>query len=327
MADSLVLRGLNTLRDVSGQGEITLDRPNTGQPQFMMRKWYGPKGVAEGSTKSYVKVTRFSITRGGPDYKLCVVGSKDAVLHIEYDGDETFTFPVARGIERVAVFSDDLATLHVDYGDFKQPVRSAPASANVINGIDDLVTLGSMTIDVSAIGATIKEGVPTGPVVAALDGTATLNTDYTVAWTSSDGGAVFSAADALTTNVNFAASGNQTLTCTATAIAGRPVDDGPNESATTPNQAVVATGALAIVNTLATTTAFTASQSAAAATITLTDGDGAGAVITYDSDGAGDLTAVNVTAGGVLWAVGDTITITEAFGTPGVGTGVVASIT
>ena len=327
MADSFVLRGLSGMRDVSGDGEVTLDRPTTGLEQFQMRKWWGPNGVAPSSKKSYVKVTRFSIARGGPDYKLCVACSKDAVLHVEYDGNETFTFPVARGVERVAVFSDDLSTLHVDYGDFKQPVRSCPATANVITGVPDLVTLGTMTIDVSSIGAQIRQGVATGNVVASLDGDATITTDYTVAWTSSDGSAVFSAPTALTTTVTFSASGNQTLTCTATAVAGRPVDDGPTSAATTANQAVVATGALATVGTLATTTAFTASQSGQAATITATSSTGTSATITYDSDGSGDLTAVNVTAGGSLWAVGDTVEVTEGAGTPGVGTGAVASIT
>ena len=93
MADSLVLRGLNVLRDVSGDGEVTLDRPNTGREQFLMRKWWGPTGVAAGSTKSYVKVTRFSINRGGPNYKLCIAATKDAGFILNTTATKHSLFP------------------------------------------------------------------------------------------------------------------------------------------------------------------------------------------------------------------------------------------
>jgi len=80
------------------------------------------------------------------------------------------------------------------------------------------------------------------------------------------------------------------------------------------------TGGIASVDTLATTTAFTASQTGAAVTLS---GNATG---TVDTDGSGDITAVNITSGGSGYSVGDTVTVTEVGGTPGVGSFRVATI-
>ena len=73
-----------------------------------------------------------------------------------------------------------------------------------------------------------------------------------------------------------------------------------------------------------TTTAFTASQTAAA--VTISGGSGTGATGTVDTDSSGDVTALNITAGGSNYQDGDVITITETGGTPGVATAVVTSV-
>ena len=85
------------------------------------------------------------------------------------------------GVERIA-FSDDLAT-RVDYGALEQPVRSCPATANVVTPIDDLVTIGALTITAPAT----PNAVASGNFTAAAAGDAVLDTDYTLAWTTTDG--------------------------------------------------------------------------------------------------------------------------------------------
>ena len=79
-------------------------------------------------------------------------------------------------------------------------------------------------------------------------------------------------------------------------------------------------GGIASVDTLATTTAFTASQSELAVTLS---GD---ATATVDTDGSGDITAVNITSAGTGYTVGDIVTVTEVGGTPGVGSFRVATV-
>ncbi len=51
-----------------------------------------------------------------------------------------------------------------------------------------------------------------------------------------------------------------------------------------------------------------------------------GVTATVDTDAFGDVTAVNITSGGDGYAVGETITITEVAGTPGVATANIATI-
>jgi hypothetical protein len=60
--------------------------------------------------------------------------------------------------------------------------------------------------------------------------------------------------------------------------------------------------------------------------VTLSGGTGNSATATVDTDGLGDITAVNITAGGTGYVVGDTITVTEVGGTPGIGSFNVASV-
>lgn len=79
------------------------------------------------------------------------------------------------------------------------------------------------------------------------------------------------------------------------------------------------------MNTLATSTPFTASQTGLA--VTLSGGDGSSATATVNTDGSGSITAVDILNGGTGYTIGNTITVTEVGGTPGVGSFQVASIT
>lgn len=78
------------------------------------------------------------------------------------------------------------------------------------------------------------------------------------------------------------------------------------------------------MGTLATSTPFTASQTGLA--VTLSGGDGSSATATVDTDGTGDITAVTIIDKGTGYNIGNTITVTEVGGTPGVGSFNVATI-
>ena len=73
-----------------------------------------------------------------------------------------------------------------------------------------------------------------------------------------------------------------------------------------------------------TTTAFTASQTGLA--VTVSGGSGTGATATVNTDSSGDVSSVTVTGGGSNYVVGDSITITEVGGTPGVATATVTVV-
>jgi hypothetical protein len=83
-------------------------------------------------------------------------------------------------------------------------------------------------------------------------------------------------------------------------------------------------GGIAGVTSLNTITPFTASQTGLAATIS--GGTGSSATGTVDTDVSGDVTTLNITAAGTAYTVGDTVTITEVGGTPGVATAVIDSV-
>jgi hypothetical protein len=77
-------------------------------------------------------------------------------------------------------------------------------------------------------------------------------------------------------------------------------------------------GALREAGDFTTTTPFTASQAGAA--VTISGGSGTGATATVDTNSTGDVIAINLTGGGSNYVAGDSITITEGAGTPGVAT-------
>ena len=77
------------------------------------------------------------------------------------------------------------------------------------------------------------------------------------------------------------------------------------------------------MDTLTTSSPFTASQTAHA--VTLSGGSGTAAEATVDTDGSGDISAVNIVTAGINYQVGDIITVDEDAGT-GLGTFRVASV-
>ena len=78
------------------------------------------------------------------------------------------------------------------------------------------------------------------------------------------------------------------------------------------------------MGTFNTTTPFTATQIGADTTIS--GGTGLSATGTVDTDGSGNVTALNITSAGSGYTIGDTITITEVGGTPGVATAKITSV-
>jgi hypothetical protein len=83
-------------------------------------------------------------------------------------------------------------------------------------------------------------------------------------------------------------------------------------------------GEIREVGSFNTTTAFTASQTGAA--VTISGGSGTGATATVDTDSSGDVVSVAITGNGSNYVTGDTITITEVGGTPGVATATVTVV-
>jgi hypothetical protein len=77
-------------------------------------------------------------------------------------------------------------------------------------------------------------------------------------------------------------------------------------------------GVIREVGSINTTTPFNVDQTAAA--VTISGGSGSGATATVATDNGGDITSITFTSGGNNYVAGDTITITETGGTPGVAT-------
>ena len=225
MADKLTLRGVKRIESYTKPAAIadrafTLKRPITGKDQFTIKRWWTEAGNRV--PKRYVNCTLLDIARTGDDYVLAVVSNQDTRLTITYDDtDPSLIFSEIHAVERIAVFSSDLATLHYDYVIPKIP-GVKPARIE-INAIADTTAIGTVTITGPA---TASDGVETAAYSAAMDGGAT-SSQVEYAWSSTDGSATFGTETAASTTVTFNATGTFTVSCTVTAKNGQPISDGP----------------------------------------------------------------------------------------------------
>ena len=327
MADKLTLRGIKRIEKYVAPAdpadrEFSLKRPTTGKDQFTLKRWWTERGNR--NPKRYINATCLDIANfRGTAAVLAVVSSQDTRLDIILnDAQDTLTFGDTHAVERIAVFSADLSTLHYDY--VIPRIAGGKVATLTVSAISTAKTIG--TVSLTGIPATANGNIATGNLSYNTVGETADNSQYTFAWTGT-GGVSFSAATAATTTATWPASttGNQTVTLT---ISTAEANVTPNSVATqSSNIALTATGGIATVDTFGTTTAFTASQSGAACTLGAPGlGGGTTAQGTFDSDGSGDITDITITTAGTNYVVGETVSVTETGGTPGVGSFRVASI-
>ena len=317
MADKLTLRGVKRIEEYTEPADVSnrvfsIKRPTTGKDQFTLKRWWTEQGSRE--PKRYVNCTCLNTTISGTAYVLAVVSNQDTRLRINLDGT-TLTFGETHSVQRMGLFSADLATLYTDY--IVPKIPGTDVAAKSITALPAGPAIGTLTL--TGVPATANGGIATAALGFTESGGTANTGNYSYAWTGT-GTPTFSAATAATTTATWPAgtTGNQTVTLTITSSEAG-ITNSP-QPVTSGNIAVTATGGIGTIGSLATTTAFTASQTDEACTLSAPALGGTTATATYTSDGSGDLTAVTITGAGSTYKVGDTVTVTEDAGTPGVGT-------
>ena len=156
MADSLIYKGGTNVVNHTGT-DLQLVRPARGRSTHRVPQWWSKK-----PTVSYIEAAIFKVTINGSECLLVVPTERINELKIRYDGAGNFTFPQARNIDRVAVFSSSFDLL-VEYqfssisgGPLLKrtvaglPSAPAPVTFSIDSGIAGTTTVGeSLTFTVA----------------------------------------------------------------------------------------------------------------------------------------------------------------------------------
>lgn len=159
MADSLTLKGAKHVIDQTGD-EMLLVRPKRGGDTHQVPRWWALKKSVQYTAAAIINVS----TSIGDLALVIPVDAENTQLEIRSAGDGTFIFPVNRGINRVAVMSQDLKTFYVEYQFakisggpvLKRTVNALPAAApavvvpegpTFIERVDDATFTYAVTVD------------------------------------------------------------------------------------------------------------------------------------------------------------------------------------
>jgi len=205
MADKLTLRGVKRVEEYTtptdpSNREVTLKRPTTGKDQFTIKRWW-----ASGDPKRYVNCTCFNLERSGNDLVLAVVSNQDTRLRIFWQvaGADSISFPEIHSVERIGIFSADMATLYRDVVIPKIP--GVEPQVISVGAIPAALTINSVVVR----GEAAPNNTDTDDYSAAVTGDAT---PYTYAWTIT-GGTLDSGQGTATATVTWGAAGAGSVKC------------------------------------------------------------------------------------------------------------------
>ena len=212
MADSLRFKGAKSVTQHTGT-EMRLTRPKRGGDTHQVLQWWGVKHRA-----LYVDAAIFEVTTDFGTVNLVIpVDPETTELRIIHDGSGNFSFPYNRAIDRVAVYSTDMATFYKEY-QFSR-ISGGPLLTRTVTAYPAAATsIGTVTIS-GPTAAT--QGAASASFSASISGTAG-NLIYS--WSSSDGSATFSNVNGASTTVTFSAAGTPTVSCQVSSGDGAVTD-------------------------------------------------------------------------------------------------------
>ena len=130
MADSLTLKGAKHVIDQTGD-EMLLVRPKRGGDTHQVPRWWALKKSVQYTAAAIINVS----TSIGDLALVIPVDAENTQLEIRSAGDGNFIFPVNRGINRVAVMSQDLSTFYVEYQFAK--ISGGPVLKRTVNALPE----------------------------------------------------------------------------------------------------------------------------------------------------------------------------------------------
>ena len=128
MADSLTLKGAKHVINQTGD-EMMLVRPKRGGDAHQVPRWWALKKSVAYTSAAIINVS----TTAGALALVIPVDAENTQLEIRSAGDGNFTFPVNRGVDRVAVMSQDLSTFYVEYQFAK--ISGGPTLKRTVNAL------------------------------------------------------------------------------------------------------------------------------------------------------------------------------------------------
>ena len=161
MADSLTLKGAKHVINQTGD-EMMLVRPKRGGDVHQVPRWWALKKSVAYTSAAIINVS----TSAGALALVIPVDAENTELDIRSAGDGNFTFPVNRGVDRVAVMSQDLSTFYVEYQFAK--ISGGPTLKRTVNALptgDPVVWTSQTTLAGDAVvggDATITAATYTG---------------------------------------------------------------------------------------------------------------------------------------------------------------------
>ena len=128
MADSLTLKGAKHIVNQSGD-EMRLVRPMRGGDTHQIPTWWDlkPKAV------KYTAAAILNVDTSVGTLALVIPVSENTVLEIRSDGSGEFVFCNNRGVDRLAVMSEDLSTFYVEYQFAK--ISGGPVLKRTVNAL------------------------------------------------------------------------------------------------------------------------------------------------------------------------------------------------
>ena len=210
MADKLTLRGVKRIENYVEPADtadrvFSLKRPTTGKDQFTLKRWWTEQGAR--NPKRYINATCLDGEFSGSSVVLAVVANQDTRLDIILnDAGNALTFGEIHSVERIAIFSSDLATLHYDYVIPKIPgVAPTQLTISAISAPVPDTTVDSVSVS----GDASPTNGDTTDYTAAATGDAT---PFTYTWTIT-GGTLDSGQGTTTATVTWGAAGAGSAQC------------------------------------------------------------------------------------------------------------------
>ena len=210
MADKLTLRGVKRIENYVEPADpadrvFSLKRPTTGKDQFTVKRWWTEQGARQ--PKRYINATCLSGTFNGTAVVLAVVSNQDTRLDIMLnDAGSQLSFGEIHSVERIAIFSSDMATLHYDYVIPKIPgVAVGEIAVSAIAPPAPDTTVDSVTVS----GEASPSNGDTETYTVAVTGDAT---PYTYTW-GVTGGTIDSGQGTTSVTITWGAAGSGGVSC------------------------------------------------------------------------------------------------------------------
>lgn len=205
MADKLLFKGDKHVKHQEGN-ELMLVRPTRGGDTHQVVRWWDKSPGFFVNIKCAV----FNVdtnTRGTLRLVVPLQGKETVSLWIMHDGDGVFTFGNDRiGVDRVGVFSQDMATFYEEY-QFSKISGGATLRRTVVPlpQADTSITGAAITGDFAPTADT-DESYTVGSIVGSDPG------PYNYAWTVT-GGTITAGVNQATCTVSWVNDGSQDLEC------------------------------------------------------------------------------------------------------------------